>query len=127
MSDRLVYLASPYSSEYPSVVEGRFHAACEAAGEMMRAGIFVYSPIAHSHPIAERTGLPTDFAFWQEYDRAMISRCSEVWVLTLEGWSESVGVREEIAIARRLGIPVTFVESAAAAIEADRERTAVAL
>lgn len=54
--------------------------------------------------------LPTDFEFWRQYDKAIISRCSELWVLTLPGWSESVGVAAEIEIANRLSIPVRYVE-----------------
>ena len=124
--DRLIYLASPYSSPDEGVCEERFIKACHAAGELMREGIFVYSPIAHTHPIAKFTeGLPTGWDFWEKYDEAMISRCAEVWVLTLPGWSESVGVRAEIEIARRLRIPVRFVESAAAAIAAEREEAEV--
>jgi hypothetical protein len=36
-------------------------------------------------------------------------------VLTLPGWRESVGVQAEIAIARELGKPVTFLQPVAAA------------
>jgi hypothetical protein len=115
-----------YSDPDPAVREERFRRVCVEVAALMREGVHVFSPIAHSHPVAQVGELPTDFTFWQSYDEAMISRCSEVWVLTLPGWSESVGVREEIAIARRLGIPVRYVESVAAALEALGERTAVA-
>lgn len=106
----LIYLASPYSHPDAEMREDRFRRVCVATAALMREGVHVYSPIAASHPLATIAELPTDFAFWQSYDEAMISRCSEVWVLTLPGWSESVGVREEIAIARRHGIPVRYAE-----------------
>jgi hypothetical protein len=35
--------------------------------------------------------------------------CDEVAVLMLDGWRESIGVQAEIAIARELCKPVTFL------------------
>jgi len=107
----MIYLASPYSHENPAVKEERFHAACACAAEMMRSGMHVFSPIAHTHPIAAH-GLPGDWAYWQTYDRAMLSRCDELVVLCLPGWKESTGVQAEIKIARELGIPVRFANPA---------------
>jgi hypothetical protein len=75
---------------------------------MMRRGMHVFSPIAHTHPIAAH-GLPGDWDFWQTYDRLMLSRCDELAVLCLPGWRESVGVRAEIDIATRLGLPARFI------------------
>jgi hypothetical protein len=104
----LVYLASPYSHFDPAVQEARFQAVCRCAAEMMRGGDHVFSPIAHTHPIAAH-GLPGDWEFWQSYDRLMLSRCNELAVLCLPGWRESVGVRAEIDIAGRLGLPARFI------------------
>ena len=58
----LIYIASPYSHESQNVMRDRFHAVCEYAGRMMQAGKVVYSPIAHSHPIAMRVGLPVTYS-----------------------------------------------------------------
>ncbi len=35
--------------------------------------------------------------------------CDKVVVLMIDGWKESVGVQAEIAIARELGKPVSFL------------------
>jgi len=105
----MIYLASPYTHPDPAVREARFQAACRQAAEMLRCGIAVFSPIAHTHSIAAY-GLPLDWSFWREYDRAFLEMCSEVWVLTLDGWRESEGVQAEMAMARELGKPVVLVE-----------------
>ena len=105
----MIYLASPYTHPDPAIQEARFHAACRQAAEMLRCGIRVFSPIAYTHPIAAH-GLPGDWSFWNDQDRAFLQMCSEVWVLMLDGWRESEGVQAEIEIALRLGKPVVYVE-----------------
>jgi hypothetical protein len=103
-----IYLASPYSDPDPAVREQRFVAACRAAAELIRQGKTVFSPIVHGHTIC-RYGLPLDWRFWERHDRRFLEVCDEVVVLMLDGWRESVGVTAEIAIARELGKPVTFL------------------
>jgi len=103
----LIYLASPYSDDDPAVREQRFQQVCEYAAECLRDGIHVFSPIAHAHSIY---GLPSDWQFWQDYDREWIQICSELWVLKLPGWKDSLGVMEEILFARKLGKQVTHRE-----------------
>lgn len=104
----IAYLASPYSSPDPVVREERFRAACRATAALLRNGLFAFSPIAHSHHLVEY-GLPGDWTFWQRFDRELLARCDEVVVLLLDGWEESIGVREEIRIARELGKPVRYL------------------
>ena len=127
-------MASPYSHPDPAVREQRFRAACQAAVALLHAGRVVFSPIAHSHPLAQH-GLPGNWQFWERYDRAFLERCDEVVVLMLDGWQESVGVQAEIRIARELGKPVrylapdlapvapTFAHVASGCREADRTPT----
>jgi hypothetical protein len=105
---KYIYLASPYSHEDAYVMEERFRAVCEAAAAMMRRGEFVYSPIAHSHPIAKVGGLPKGWEYWQEFDEIMIRNAGKLVVLMLDGWMESEGVAAEIQLAEKLGIPVEW-------------------
>lgn len=108
---RLIYLASPYSHPDPAVQEQRFEAVAREAARMMAEGQFVYSPIAHTHPIAKFGELPKGFDFWEAYDAHLISLCTELVVLKLEGWDQSKGVAAEIKIAQALNIPVTYREA----------------
>jgi len=107
----MIYLASPYSHPDAAVRQQRFESACRAAAELIRRGHVVFSPIAHSHGIAQH-GLPVDWDFWEAQDRRLLAACDELWVLTLDGWRESRGVQAEIAIARAAGKPVRFVSEA---------------
>ena len=109
LMSELIYIASPYSHGSFDVRTDRFESVCEYAGKLMRAGLVVYSPIAHSHPIARRCGLPTDWKYWEKFDHAMITRCTSMRVLMLPGWEESTGVTAEIQIAQALGLEVEYV------------------
>jgi hypothetical protein len=105
----VIYLASPYSHPEPCVREERFHAVCQKAAELIREGMIVFCPIAHSHPMTV-FGLPVDWDYWEAFDRAYLSVCNELLVLTLPGWEESQGVQAEIAIMRSLGKTVRFID-----------------
>ena len=122
----MTYLASPYSHPNPAVREQRFHAACVTTARLLREGRLVYSPVVHGHPLV-RFGLPSDWSFWERHDRPHLESCSEVVVLTLEGWEQSVGLQAELRHARVLGKPVRYVEPDelrdVTVIETPRDRT----
>jgi hypothetical protein len=105
---QLVYLASPYSHDDPAIREQRFHAACAKAAELMRAGVLLFSPIAHTHPIAQ-FDLPKGWDFWERYDREYLDVCKALVVLTIDGWATSKGVCAEVCIMRDSGKPVFWL------------------
>ena len=109
----MIYLASPYTSPNPQVMEQRFEQACAAAAQLMRAGEVVYSPIVHCHPIAVRHELPRHFEYWQQFDQEMINHSNKLVVLKIDGWETSKGVTAEIEYAIYRGIPVEYTEALA--------------
>lgn len=114
-----IYLACPYSSDRdPRLPHERFIAANYAAAKLMQQGAHVFSPISHGHPIAKAGALPTCWAYWESYCRTMLTACSRVIVLMLDGWQESTGIAGEIAIARELGLPVEYLDPGACEREA---------
>lgn len=104
----MIYLASPYSHPQMSVRVARFESAANAASVLMRRGINVYSPIAHTHPIEIYGGLPGNWDFWEPFDRWFIERCSGLLVLQIDGWDKSRGVAAEIKIAAECDKQVRF-------------------
>jgi len=108
---KLVYLASPYTHLNHAVREARFVEACFFNGWVMnhQPGIFFYSPIVHCHPISMRCELPGEWEFWASFDECLISRCQELWILCIPGWTKSTGVKAERKIAEKFGIPIRFV------------------
>lgn len=105
----LTYLAVPYSHPDPQIRALRFAAANKAAGILMRRGEFVFSPISHTHPIAEACDLPKGWEFWQDFDRAFLAASKKVIVLCIDGWGSSAGISAELAFAHSTGIAVEFM------------------
>lgn len=103
------YLASPYSSPDLDTMIKRYKEAMKATKWLLEQRIWTYSPIVHCHEIAVAFGLPRDFAFWHEYNRAMLESSERMLILTLEGWQKSGGVAEEVEHCRHLGLPVNYL------------------
>ena len=107
----MIYLATPYSHPDPEVMEQRFQQACKVAGKLMGQGHIVFSPIAHTHPIAVEGNLDRGWGFWGKFDYEFVSFSEEVWVVKMDGWDTSRGVAAEIKLATELGKPVKFLEA----------------
>jgi hypothetical protein len=106
----LIYLASPYSHPDPLVRLDRFDTVCCVAAKLMRDGMHLYSPIAHTHPIALKGDLPLGWEYWEQYDRKILEACTDLWVVTIDGWKESKGIAAEITIAGEMGLPIKYIE-----------------
>lgn len=83
------------------------------AGELMKQGYIVFSPISHSFPIACFLGghIMQAFDFWMKQDLPMVKWCDEFWVYTIghDAWQQSRGVCKELETATELGKRVRFV------------------
>lgn len=102
----LCYLATPYS-KYPLGIEQAFEDAAALAAALVRAGIKVYSPIAHTHPIAVHGGIdPLDHAVWMPFDEAMMAKADLLIVAQMTGWEESKGIAIEIEVFERARKPI---------------------
>jgi hypothetical protein len=99
------YLATPYS-KYPAGIVQAHADACAQAALLVKAGIPVYSPIAHTHPIAVCGHLdPYDHELWLEADRTFMEAAKGLIVCEMEGWQESYGIECEIKYFAQAGKP----------------------
>jgi hypothetical protein len=115
----LIYLASPYTPKgIPNLTEAqaagirseRFTQACAAALRLMEEGYEVFSPIAHSHSIEVLDGRLRPGDFWLKQDFAILKKCDKMFVLMLDGWEKSYGIKKEIEFANNNNIPVEYLE-----------------
>ena len=110
MKNKLVYLATPYSSKDPAIKEERFQKVNKVAAKLIANGEIVFSPISHTHPIALAGELPGGWEFWDEFDRTYLKCCYKLYVLMLDGWEESTGVQAEIKIAKELRLEIEYLK-----------------
>ncbi len=102
----LAYLATPYS-KYHLGISQAFIDAAKLAARLMLSGIKVYSPIAHTHPIATYGRIdPHDHAIWLPFDEAMMTVCNTLIVAHMEGWDQSFGISCEIEFFEKARKPI---------------------
>lgn len=109
MSKR-IYLAAPYSHADNDVRAYRFSAVTWVAGELMRQGDVVYSPLTAGHVISTAVDLPSDWEFWRTSCLSYLEEwATALYVLRLAGWDMSTGVAAETDAARRLRLPIVHI------------------
>ncbi len=108
----MIYISCPYTHPDPSVQEYRYKMSCKAASKLFAAGIVCFNPLAHSVPAVEFGGCSLTHSQWLAIDLEILRRCDEMLLLGLEGWRQSVGVKDELFEALALGKPVTLIEEA---------------
>jgi hypothetical protein len=102
----LIYLASPYS-KYPAGIDKAFEDISALAGALLVKGYKVYSPIAHTHPIAMYAKLDAyDHTIWLPFDQAIMQACDAMIIAKMETWDKSFGIGEEIKFFRAADKPI---------------------
>lgn len=104
----LIYLGSPYTHKDTDVMQKRFELVAEVTARLLNKGHIIYCPIAHCHPIAEMYDLPRDSDFWYKHNITVLRHCQALWILALDGYKESTGLKREIVFAEQARIPVHF-------------------
>ncbi len=111
------YLAAPYSRA-PRGIYAAWHDACRAAALLVRAGLSVFSPISHSHPIALDGDIDTmDGSLWIGVDRPMMDAAIGIIVLMAPSWERSVGICEELRVFREAGKPIIYMRPGEVPVE----------
>jgi len=107
----LGYLATPYS-RYADGMEAAFEHAAALVGRLLSERSWpVYSPIAHTHPVAKFGKLdPLDHGIWLPFDELMMWRCDYCLVAEMAGWEKSYGIGHEIEWFAVRGKPVIYLD-----------------
>lgn len=108
MKQPLYYMASVYT-QFPKGQEQAYIEASKCAATLLKRGMNVFSPIAHSHPIAVHGAIDAiDHDFWMRLDKAILDECDILLVVMMPGWRESRGIKAEIEHAREAGKQTVF-------------------
>lgn len=106
---KLVYLAAPYSDKDPAVVEKRIKEFLEIDAILTQQGIVTVSPL-YKHFLLHVGNIPGDWEYWKKYSLTLLEKCDAVFVLGIDGWDESTGVKAETEAAKECNIPVHSVD-----------------
>ena len=110
--DELIFLSTPYSHTDKNVKRRRYEQAAQALALLMSKEIHCVSIIVMGCAALEHSDvpMPDNYQYWGEYCEKIVRVCSEVWVIDMDGWQESIGVQGEIAEAKRQGKKVHLIE-----------------
>ena len=100
-----IYIASPYTHINKRVVEYRERVVSRVISDLtVQYKYAFFGPITQSHRIASfnKKELKGTFEQWSTIDYTWLSVCDELWVVTIPGWKESLGVQSEIVFAENL-------------------------
>ena len=106
LEGQLIYLATPFSHPDPAISQHRLENVNRYAAHLLGRGKLVFPPLSHGAPIDSRE---VPGSVWYELGPRILKGCDELWLLALDGWEDSEGVRMELALARQLDIPVYVV------------------
>lgn len=106
------YLGTPYT-KFPAGLEAAHVLAARLTAVLLKLGVPVYSPIAHTHPIAEHGDMDkVDHDIWVQADKPLLDAASGLIVVMAESWELSRGLKHEIDEFKAAGKPVVYWDPA---------------
>ena len=108
----MIYLGGPYSHDDHMVMEDRAHQQGVFAVHCATMGHVVYCPVAAWHKWSFGYGLPMTPEFWRRMSLGILRVAVGLWVLKLDGWEASTGLKDEIRCASNLGINISYFHPA---------------
>ena len=106
---KLIYLACPYSHQHKNVRHLRHFLVTLVGDKLIQKGHHIFSPITESHMYQLHGDCGGSWDFWASHDKLMLRKCDELWVLMLEGWDKSVGVKAEIEYAKTKQMKIKYL------------------
>jgi len=129
-SKGLWYFAHPYTATdaegnyVPAAEDANFALANMRAGELMKRGYNLYSPISHTHPIHKAT---PDFLkrhehdMWYHLDNEFIKETNFLGIILAPGWEHSKGCLAELDLFKKQNKPARHYDNCLSGIY-DRKR-----
>lgn len=90
-------------------MEAAFHEVARQASLCIAAGIPVFSPIAHSHPLAQHSYNAHSYDVWLGLDVVFMKASTGIIVCQMESWEKSSGLHWEIEWYKAEKKPIVYM------------------
>jgi len=110
LSRKIVFISSPYSHPDDEIRESNFKIVSKLAADLNSQGTVAVSPITYGHTLLQFKEMPSNWEFWKEFCLTFLEKSHELIVYKMPGWENSRGMKEEIEFAKKLNIPITYME-----------------
>lgn len=108
--NELTYVASPYTSEDPEVMNERYKMVTAYITECVNKGEVVISPVMYCRLFGTIHDRRAWADFWPDFCLLILVKCEYLRVVKMDGWKLSVGVSAEISFARDHGILIEYID-----------------
>lgn len=107
----MIFVAAPYGNPDLMIVETRVFYIMEYCSKLLAEGKSCISAVVFGHPIIKlNNNVRVDWQDWKELCTTLIISSTQLHVLMLDGWENSIGVKEEIKLAEQLKIKVLYIK-----------------
>lgn len=101
--DELIFLSSPLDHPDPKVRAERVKEILKIAAELGERGYTVITPVGYTVELQKIA----DFKYgWYDWCLRLLKRCDVLWIVKMNGWEESLGMKLEIAFAKGKGMTI---------------------
>lgn len=94
MTNSYYYLATVYR-KHPSGLDAAAEEAARYAAAFIDAGVPVFAPVPHSHPIAKYTTIPHRDSRWLQLQPPFMRVAQGMILVQMENWEKSEGIAFE--------------------------------
>ena len=107
----MIFLSAPYTHDNKVVVQERMKTIEEIIINLILLKIDAISVLQYGHTLVEKyPNLPINWDYWKDYCFSFIDRSDIFCVIMLDGWQESVGVKEELEYAKSKNIKIIYFD-----------------
>lgn len=102
------YVATPYG-KYPYGTDAAHKLACQCMAKLIKLNVNVFSPIAHTHAIAEHGQLEkVNHELWTRVDKPFVDTAGGLIAVIAESWQQSTGMADEIDAFTKAQKPIVY-------------------
>ena len=106
----MIYLAAPFYDPDPDIRFERFESIIRCHAKIISEGYFCFAPVAHGYPASVQPEYNSvTEKYWLRLDLKCAVICRVLLVITLPGWEDSIGIKEETVYFSEKSKPIFYI------------------